>query len=55
MNIRKGPGTNYAIVGRLDIYTDVYYTTTDSNWYKVYDGNYNYLGYVYHNRIKKTR
>lgn len=55
VNIRKGPGTNYAIVGRLDTYTDVYYTTTGSNWYKVYDGNYNYLGYVYYNRIKKTR
>lgn len=55
VNIRKGPGTNYSIVGRLDTYTDVYYTTTGSNWYKVYDGNYNYLGYVYYNRIKKTR
>lgn len=55
VNVRKGPGTNYAIVGRLDTYTDVYYTTTGSSWYKVYDGNYNYLGYVYYNRIKKTR
>lgn len=55
VNIRKGPGTNYAIVGRLDTYTDVYYTTTSTNWHKVYDRNYNYLGYVYHDRIKKTR
>ena len=55
VNVRKGPGTNYAIVGRLDTYTNVYYTTTGSNWYKVYDSNYNYLGYVYYNRIKKTR
>ena len=55
VNIRKGPGTNYAIVGRLDTYTSVYYTTTGSKWYKVYDGNYNYLGYVFHDRIKKTR
>ena len=55
VNVRKGPGINYAIVGRLDTYTDVYYTTTGSNWYKVYDGNYNYLGYVYYDRIKKTR
>ena len=55
VNIRKGPGINYAIVGRLNTYTDVYYTTTGSNWYKVYDGNYNYLGYVYFDRIKKTR
>ncbi len=52
VNIRKGPGMNYAIVGRLDTYTDVYYTSTGSNWYKVYDMNKNYLGYVYYNRVK---
>ena len=46
VNIRKGPGINYAIVGRLDTYTDVYYTTTGSNWYK------NYLGYIYHDRVR---
>lgn len=55
VNVRKGPGTNYSIVGRLNTNTNVYYTTTGSNWYKVYDSNYNYLGYVYHDRIIKTK
>ena len=55
VNVRKGPGTSYAIVGQLDNNTSVYYTTTGSNWYKVYDDNYNYLGYVHKDRIKRTR
>ena len=55
VNVRKGPGTSYAIVVQLDNNTSVYYTTTGSNWYKVYDDNYNYLGYVHKDRIKRTR
>ena len=52
VNIRKGPGTNYAITGRLNIGTFVYYTTTGSNWYKVYNSSKRYLGYVYRDRIR---
>lgn len=52
VNVRKGPGTNYPIVIPLDTYTNIYYTKTGSNWYKVYDTRYNYLGYVYYDRIK---
>ena len=52
VNYREGPGTGYAILGRLDTYTDVYYVPTNSKWYKVYDTNYNYLGYVFHDRIR---
>ena len=51
VNVRKGPGISYSIVGRLDTYTDILFTRTESNWYKVYDENYNYLGYVFHDRI----
>ena len=52
VNIRKGPSINHAIIGRLDTGTFVYYTKTGSNWYKVYDRNKNYLGYIYHNRVR---
>ena len=51
VNIRKGPGTNYAITGRLDIGTFVYYTPTNSNWVKVYSRNKRFLGYVQSSRI----
>lgn len=51
VNIRKGPGTNYAIVGRLQVGTYVYYTAGGSNWLKVYNRSKKYLGYVYYDRI----
>ena len=51
VNLRKGPGTNYAIVGRLQVGTYVYYTTGGSNWLKVYNRSKKYLGYVYYDRI----
>lgn len=51
VNIRKGPGTNYAIVGRLDVGTYVYYSAGSSNWLKVYDRGRRFLGYVYYDRI----
>ena len=55
VNIRKGPGMNYPIAKPLDTYTTIYYTTTTgSKWYKVYDTNYNYQGYVYYDRIKNS-
>ncbi len=52
VNVRKGPGTNYAIVGRLEVGTYVYYKKTGANWYKVYDIDQNYLGYIYYNRVR---
>ena len=55
VNVRKGPGMTYDIVTQLDINTVVYYiTTTNSKWYKVYDMDKNYLGYVYYDRIHKV-
>ena len=52
VNVRKGPGTNYAIVSRLWIGTTVYYQGSSSGWVKVYNGNRNYLGYVARSRIR---
>lgn len=51
VNLRKGPGTNYAIVGRLEVGTYVYYSAGSSNWLKVYDRGRRFLGYVYYDRI----
>lgn len=51
VNVRRGPGTNYAIATQLDVGTTVYYER-GSKWVKVYDLNYSYLGYVFHDRIR---
>ena len=51
VNVRTGPGTDYPIATQLDDLTEVYYIKSSSKWYKVYDTNYNYLGYVYYDRI----
>ena len=53
VNVRKGPGTNYAIVCRLAVSTDIVFKKTKSKWVKVYDEDGNYLGYVYHSRISQ--
>jgi len=53
VNIRKGPGTNYAIIGRLNTGTFVYYTKAGNKWYKVYNTDKKYLGYVFHDRITR--
>ena len=52
VNIRKGPGTNYAIVGRLDVGTFILYIPYNDKWAKVYNRyNKKYLGYVAMSRI----
>ena len=53
VNVRKGPGTNYGIVCRLAVSTDVLFEKTKSKWVKVYDLDGNYLGYVYRSRISQ--
>ena len=40
VNIRKGPGTNYAIVRTVDVGSIIYYKKTDSNWLEVYGVKY---------------
>lgn len=52
VNLRKGPNTSSSIVGRLNIGTDIYYIQTSSGWYKAYDLDYNYLGYIYYDRVR---
>ena len=53
VNVRTGPGTNYAIACRLAVSTDVLFEKTKSKWVKVYDEYGNYLGYVYRSRISQ--
>ena len=52
VNVRRGPGTNYAISSRLDVGTQVYYSPVNAKWCKVYDSYQNYLGYVSLSRIR---
>ena len=53
VNVRRGPGTNYAICSRLDVGTYIYYQPATSGWAKVYNRNKTYLGYVALSRISK--
>ena len=39
VNVRKGPGTNYPILGRLQVGDGILFKKTESNWLKVYAGN----------------
>lgn len=52
VNIRKGPGTNYAITGRLDTGTFVYYQPAATGWVKIYNDDKVFLGYVAKSRVK---
>ena len=43
VNVRKGPGTKYPVVGKLGTGWDILFQKTESNWLKVYslfDGYY---------------
>lgn len=51
VNVRRGPGTNYAIASRLNVGAFVYYTKYSKTWYKVYNKNKSFLGYIYYNRV----
>lgn len=44
VNVRKGPGTNYPVVGKLWIGCEILFMKTDNNWLK-----------VYHTSFEKTR
>ena len=57
VNVRKGPGTNYPILGRLNVGRGILFKKTDNNWLKVYvpkdclykleDGFYGGVGSIY--------
>lgn len=51
VNVRKGPGTKYAIVTQLWVGTKVYFES-GSGWVRVYNTSKQYLGYVYRDRIR---
>ena len=51
VNVRRGPGMDYAIVSRLNVGTFVYYKPSSSGWVKTYNRNKIYLGYVAKSRI----
>ena len=51
VNIRRGPGTSYAIARQMSVGTPIYYTKYNSKWYKVYNKKKAFLGYVYYDRI----
>lgn len=52
VNVRRGPGTKYAISSRLDVGTRIYYVRTGTNWVKVYNQEKTYLGYVAASRVR---
>lgn len=52
VNVRKGPGIDYPIIGRLDVGSFVFYQPVSSEWVKIYDNNKRMLGFVAKNRIK---
>lgn len=52
VNVRKGPGTDYAIIGRLNVGSFVFYQLASSDWVKIYDNNKRMLGFVAKSRIK---
>ena len=69
VNVRKGPGTNYAVVRRVhtkdwcidhdmaDSATDsgrFFYQKTNSNWWKLYDRPGKFVGYIYFDRLDKN-
>ena len=55
-NIRKGPGTKYAIVRKYQSGDYLYYTPEKSGWSKVYTSKNksSYMGYINTNLIAKV-
>ena len=50
-NVRKGPGSNYEIVTKIQDGSPVYYTVHNANWCVVYDDNGNTLGYMHSSKV----
>lgn len=50
-NVRKGPGTNYAIVTKIKDGTPIYYTNYNANWCVVYNNAGNMLGYMHSSKV----
>lgn len=62
VNVRKGPGTNYPVVQKVDVGDYLCFQKTNGSWLKVYEfernsaeslsGSFLFLGYIHKDRIK---
>lgn len=61
VNIRKGPGTNYSIIRRVHTYDWCcdhnqperwLVKKKKSNWWELYTFSREFIGYIYHNRVR---
>lgn len=50
-NVRKGPGTNYAVVTKIKDGSPIYYTNYNNNWCIVYDNYGNMMGYMHASKV----
>lgn len=51
VNVRRGPGTKYAICGRLNIGDAVYFQDAGNGWVKIFNNKKQHVGYVAKSRI----
>lgn len=52
-NVRRGPGSNYDIVGKVKDGSDIYYGIYNKSWCKVYNSNKLFIGYIHTSKIVK--
>ena len=50
-NVRKGPGTNYAIVTKVKDGSAIYYTNYNANWCQVYNTAGQLLGFMHTSKV----
>ena len=50
-NVRKGPGTNFAIVKKIKDGSPIYFTNYNNNWCVVYDNAGNMIGYMHASKV----
>ena len=53
VNVRSGPGTEYGISTTLDVGETVFYEPSRSNWFRVYYEDGSFMGWIYHDRLRK--
>ena len=53
VNVRSGPGTKYRIVTTLTVGNEVIFEDSESSWLKVYNDDGSFMGWVYHDRIRR--
>ena len=53
VNVRSGPGTKYRIVTTLTVGNEVFFEDSESSWLKVYNDDGSFMGWVYHDRIRR--